>query len=351
MLLVGPRHFTRTSLRVPEVGEGGWLAIEATGISGVEVMTWKGTSRTVKYPLVPGHEVVGRIAADPEGAFGIPIGTRVLVESSIRCGSCHRCAAGLSSCSGRHPTNAYGQVPSTEPPGLWGGLAEYLYLDPSARVHPVSDSTPAAVGAFAHALAAGFSWAVEVPQLEPGQSVLILGPGPRGLAALIAAKSAGAGWVGVTGLGHDEARLRLASELGADLVVNVETDDLGTAVGNGLGTRPDVIVDVTSNDSEAVLTALDLVRPGGTVVLASTKGTNAISQLFSDIIVVKELCLRGAFGASSASYHWAARQVGVDARLDRLVSHEFPLDEADRAIQATAGMLGHDDLISVAVTL
>ncbi|MEX1287480.1 MAG: alcohol dehydrogenase catalytic domain-containing protein [Acidimicrobiia bacterium] len=327
MLLVGPRHFTPTSLRVPEVEYGGWLRIEATGISGVEVQAWKGTSRLVKYPLVPGHEVVGRIVADPTGAFGLELGSRVVVESNIRCGTCHRCRSGLSSCSGRRPTNAYGQVPSTEPPGLWGGLAEYLYLDPSARLHPVDERVPGAVAAFAHALAAGFTWAVETPSLRPGESVLVLGPGPRGLASLVAARAAGAGWVGVSGLGHDTDRLRLAEDLGADLVV-----------------------DVTSNDSEVVLTALDLVRPGGTVVLASTKGTNAIAQLFSDIIVLKELRLQGAFGASSTAYHWATRQIGTDDRLDRMVSHEFPLDEADRAIQATAGLLGHDQLISVAVT-
>ncbi len=351
MLLVGPRHFTRTSMRVPELDHGGWLAIEATGISGVEVQAWKGTSRLVRYPLVPGHEVVGRIADDPHGSFGLPIGTRVVVESSIRCGRCHRCQAGLSSCAGRKPTNAYGQVPSTEAPGLWGGLAEYLFLDPSARLHAVTDDVPAAVGSFAHALAAGFTWAVETPQLRPGQSVLILGPGPRGLASLIAAQAAGAGWVGMTGLSHDADRLGLAKELGADLVVDVETEDLASAVGNSLGTRPDVIVDVTSNDSEVILSALDLVRPGGVVVLASTKGTNAINQLFSDIIVLKELCLRGAFGASSTAYHWATRQIGTDDRLDELVSHEFPLDEADRAIQASDGMLGRDQLFSVAVTL
>lgn len=350
MLLVGPHHFAPTNLRVPEVAEGGWLRIEATGISGVEVQAWKGTSRLVKYPLVPGHEVVGRIAADPAGTFNHPVGTRVVVESNLRCGACRRCQDGLSSCAGRRPANAYGQVPSTEPPGLWGGLAEYLYLDPSARLHAVTEAVPAAVGAFAHALAAGFTWAVEVPSLQAGQSVLVLGPGPRGLAALIAAKAAGAGWVGVTGLTHDRARLGLAAELGADLVVDVERNDLATAVANSLGSRPDIIVDVTSNDSEVVPTALDLVRPGGTLVLASTKGSNAIAQLFSDIIVVKELVLRGAFGASSSAYHWATRQIGVDGRLDNLVSHEFPLREADRAIQATAGMLGHDQLISVAVT-
>ncbi len=351
MLLVGPRHFAPTKLRIPEVETGGWLRIEATGISGVEVQAWKGTSRLVKYPLVPGHEVVGTVVADVGGSLTHPVGTRVVVEANLRCGQCKRCLDGLSSCAGRRPTNAYGQVPSTEPPGLWGGLAEYLYLDPTARLHAISDGVQPAVAAFAHALAAGFTWAVESPGLQAGQSVLILGPGPRGLAALIAAKSAGAGWVGVSGLPHDADRLRLAVELGADLVVDVGNEDLASAVAGSLGTRPDVIVDVTSNDSEVVPTALDLVRPGGTLVLASTKGGNAITQLFSDIIVVKELVLRGAFGASSSAYHWATRQLGADPRLEQLVSHEFPLHEADRAIQATDGMLGHDQLISVAVTL
>ncbi|MGH8874323.1 MAG: hypothetical protein ACRDVM_03600, partial [Acidimicrobiia bacterium] len=71
---------------------------------------------------------------------------------------------------------------------------------------------------------------------------------------------------------------------------------------------------------------------------------------FSDIIVAKELTIIGARGASSAGFHWATRQLAADARLDQMVSHEFPLAEADRAIQATAGLLGHEELISVAVT-
>lgn len=351
MLLVGPRHFTKTQMRVPEVELGGWLAIESTAISGIEVQAWKGVTQLIRYPLIPGHEVVGRIAADINGTFGLPIGTRVVVEGVIRCGVCDRCRNGLAVCTSRRPANAYGRLPSTESPGLWGGFSEMMYLDPGARVHRVSDDVPAAVGTYAHALADAYTWAVEVPALKPGQSVLILGPGPRGLAAVVAAQSAGAAWIGVAGLGHDTDRLRMASGLGADATIDVDAEDLATAVANSLGSRPDVVIDVTSQDSEIVLAALDIVRPGGTVVLASTKGTNAINQLFSDIIVVKELTIRGAYGATSTAYDWATACLATDGRLDQMVTHEFPLDEADRAILATAGELGRDDLISVAVTL
>lgn len=350
MLLVEPQRFSATSFTIPHVETGGWLAIEATGVSGSDVQVWQGTNRFMRYPLIPGHEIVGRIASVIDGAFDIPIGTRVVVESTIRCGACRRCLSGLHSCAFRKPINAYGRLPSTEPPSLWGGFAEFLYLDPGARLHPISDNIQAPVATFAHALADGFTWTVEIPALRAEDSVLIMGPGPRGLAALIAAKEAGAGWVGVSGLTEDRDRLNLAKELGADMIVDARKADVAGSVADSLGARPEVVLDVTRDDPDAIHTALDLVRSGGTVVIASIKGVRAVNQLFSDIIVLKELNVKGGFGASSAGYHWAAQHLEQDPRLDRLVSHEFPLDEAERAIEASAGLLGHDELIAVAVT-
>ena len=351
MLLVEPRQLAATSLPIVDVEQGGWLAVESTGISGVDVQAWGGTTRSIPYPLIPGHEIVGRIAEWKDGVPPHPIGARVVVETTIRCGSCRRCRSHLSTCTYRSPVNAYGRISSTNRPALWGGLAEYLYLDPGARLHAVTDDVEAAVATFAHPLAAGFTWAVELSGLTPGDNVMILGPGPRGLASLIAAKAAGAGWVGIAGLGHDAERLAAAERLGADLTVDASTADVAGAVGNSLGARPDIVVDVTRDDPEAIHMALDLVRGGGRVTIASTKGINAVNQLFSDVIVLKELTIRGAFGASSAGYHWATRQLGVDPRIDAMVSHEFPLMESGRAIQAAAGLLGTDELMSVAVTV
>ncbi len=350
MVLVEPQRLTLTSLPLRSIENGGWLAIEATGLSGAEVQAWRGTRPDLVYPLIPGQQVVGRIADNLDGSIGYPIGTRVVVEPVIRCGDCGSCRRGLAGCTQRRPVNAYGGLPSTEPPGLWGGLAEQLYLDPHAILHPVSDDIQAVVATFAHSLAAGRTCAVELPRLAAGESVLILGPGPRGLACLIAAQAAGASWVGIGGLDVDSDRLDLARRMGADLAVDVTADDLAVAVGESLGTRPDVVVDVTSDDPEAIFSSLDLVRSGGRVVLGSRKGNRHLPQFFSDIIVTKQLTLLGALGASSASYEWACAQLETDPRIDDMVSHQFPLDEAARAIQATAGLLGHEELISVAVT-
>lgn len=348
MLLVEPKRLTCNKIPVQPVTEGGWLAIEATGISGADVQMWKGNRPDVLYPLVLGHQVVGRIAVS-DGGLPYEVGTRVVVEPELRCGTCSRCTNEIGGCRNRRPVNSYGRLPSTEPPGLWGGLAEYLYLDPSCRLHPVSDDVSAEVATFIHPLAAGYTWAVQIAALQPGERVMVLGPGPRGLACVTAALAAGAEWVGVSGLDVDEDRLAAATTLGAHLTVNATTEDVAQAVADDLGSRPDVVIDVTSDDPEAMFTALDLVRSGGRVILASTKGNRPV-QFFSDVIITKQLTVRGALGASTEGYAWASQKAASDERIDRLVSHQFPLAESQRALQAAAGILGHEELLSVAVT-
>ena len=155
--------------------------------------------------------------------------------------------------------------------------------------------------------------------------------------------------MGVTGLSHDRDRLELAKRLGADLAIDAEKEDVGGAIAEAIGRRPDIVVDVTSDDPEALFTALDLVRSGGRVILASTKGNRAF-HFISDVLVAKQLTIRGAMGASTVGYQWASRQIETDPRIDDLVSHQFPLSESSRALQAAAGLLGREELISVAVT-
>lgn len=350
MVLVEPGRLSPMNIPAKTIHAGGWLAIEATGLSGLEVQAWRGERRGLLYPLIPGQQMVGRIAGTADDFTPFSVGTRVVVEPNIRCGKCKACSNFLASCRRRKPLNVYGGLPSTEPPGLWGGLAELLYLDPQARLHEVSDDIAAEAATFVHSLATGYTWAVETPNMQPEESVLILGPGPRGLGCLIAAQNARAGWIGITGLDVDGDRLDMAAKLGADTVINISSQEISDAVANSLGDRPDVVIDVTSDDPEAIYSAMDLVRPGGRVILASTKGGRGLGNFVSDVIVAKQLQVVGALGASTTAYKWATKQIAEDPRIDKLVSHQFPLEEAERAIQATAGQLGHEELISVAVT-
>ena len=178
MLLVEPRHMSPTSLPIPDVDRGGWLAIEATGLSGLDVQAWLGAT-DLRYPLIPGHEVVGRIAsAGPISICRWVQGRRRELDPLRGLPPMHQRVGEL-----QPPPSGQRLWPATvhRAPALWGGLAEYLYLDPAARLHLVSDDIPPVAATFAHP-----------PRASPGRwrrrrcnrgERLVMGPGPRGLSA------------------------------------------------------------------------------------------------------------------------------------------------------------------------
>ena len=280
-------------LPLPEVGpDDGLLRVEACGICGSDYEQYAG-ALPVRYPAIPGHEPVGRIAEIGEDAarcWDVAVGDRVGVEALVPCGTCRDCLAGTPRlCSGRPGVASYGFLGLDLPPGLWGGYADYLYLSPHSVVHKIDESVPPEIATLFNPIGAGFRWAVEMPSLQPGETIVVLGPAQRGLASVIAAREAGAGCIIVTGLGRDAAKLALAREFGADLAIDVEQEDLRKAVRAATGGRgADVVIDVTAYSTEAVTQAIDLARRGGRVVLARTKGPKPVADFYSDRIVGKD---------------------------------------------------------------
>jgi threonine dehydrogenase-like Zn-dependent dehydrogenase len=328
MMLVEPQQFSDTIVEALGAEDGGWLAVEATGLSGPTSRSGRARPATLSTRWYPATRWwVGSQFRAPTSPT--PVGTRVVVEPRIRCGRCHRCQNEPRHLCQPETLQLLRDDRLGGTAGALGWARRAALPRPQRSLHPVTDDVPSEVATFVHPLASGHTWAVELPSLKPGEDVLILGPGPRGLACLIAAKAAGAGWVGIAGLSHDRDRLELARMLGADTIIDVEATDIAAELANDLGRRPDVVIDVTSDDPEAVFTALDLVRSGGRVILASTKGNRAFHFL-SDVIVAKQLTLRGAVGATTVGYQWATNQLETDPRIDDLVSHQFPLSEPRR---------------------
>ncbi len=340
---------------LPEIGpDDGLLQIEACGICGSDYEQYEG-ALPVRFPVIPGHEPVGRIVELGDEAarrWRLKVGDRVAVETLIPCGFCRRCVSGdYRLCEGHRRMNAYGYLGVDVAPGLWGGYADYLYLDPHALLHRIDDSIPPEIATFFNPLGAGFRWAVEMPGLSVGDTIVILGPGQRGLASVIAAREAGAGCIIVTGLDADEMKLAIARDLGAHHTINVQRENVSQAVGEAtLGRMADVVIDVTAYSTEAVTQAIDLAHRGGTVVLAGTKGPKPISDLLSDRIVFKELTIKGALGVDHANYERAIRL--IESRkypLERLHTHTLPLAEAERAIRILAREVPGEDAIHIAL--
>jgi threonine dehydrogenase-like Zn-dependent dehydrogenase len=340
MVQTGTGRIEPRELALPPIGpDDALLRVEACGICGSDVEQFQGVLR-VPLPLVPGHEPLGRIAEIGERAarrWGVSEGDRVAVETMLPCGGCRRCRGGAYHlCASRR---IYSYIPLAEAPGLWGAYAEYLYLPPTAILHRIDPSLPAEIAVLFNPLGAGFRWAVELPRLQPGDTVLVLGPGQRGLASLIACRQAGAGTVIVTGLARDAHKLALARELGADHVIDVESEDLVARVRELTGGRgADVVVEVTAFATEPVRDAIDCVTPGGTVVLAGVKGMKPVPGFVSDKVVLKEVTVRGAIGVTYEAYERAIRL--IESRrvpLERLQTHRFALRDAERAVRTLAG--------------
>ena len=343
LVLEQPRTLVVRELPVPETGDDdALLRVEACGLCGTDHEQYTGHLPT-GYAFVPGHETVGvieRIGDTAAQRWGVAAGDRVAVEVFQSCRVCEACRTGAYQRCERHGlADMYGYIPVDKPPGLWGGYARYQYLGPDAIVHRVPDALDPAVATLFNPLGAGVRWGVTVPETQAGDVVAVLGPGVRGLSVLAAVRHAGAGFVMVTGRGApDKERLAVASDLGADLVVDTADMDPARALRDAIGRLADVVVDVTAKAPEAFAQAIALARPAGTVVVAGTRGSPAAPDFWPDHIVFKELRIIGALGVDSPAYRAALELLAAGrypfADLPRRVAG---LDDAEGLIRSLAG--------------
>jgi threonine dehydrogenase-like Zn-dependent dehydrogenase len=348
MVQTGVRRLEPRDVPIPAIDdESALLRIEACGICGSDYEQYEGLLRT-PMPVIPGHEPLGVIEQIGDAAarrWGVDVGDRVAVETMLSCRFCSACLAGrYHLCDQRR---IYSYIPLAEPPGLWGAYAQYMFVHRNSVVHRIDRALDASTAVMFNPLGAGFRWAVEMPRTGPGDTVLILGPGQRGLASVIACREAGADQILVTGLAADARKLALAREFGADAAIDVDNEDALARVRELTGGRgADVVVDVSSYSTAPVAQALDFVRPGGRVVLAGVKGFKAIPDFVSDKIVMKEISVMGAIGVTSTGYRSAIRL--LESRrvpVERMHTHDFALRDAELAIRTLAREIPGDESI------
>lgn len=338
LVLEAPRRFEQRLLDLPDVSDDdGILRIEACGLCGTDHEQYSGALFGGQ-PFIPGHEVIGTIEAAGDWAlerWGVSVGQRVAVEVFLSCRHCAACLAGEYRRCDRHGlADMVGFTPVERAPGLWGGYATHLYLHPDVLLLPVPDELDPVLATVFNPLGAGIRWGRTVAGTAPGDVVAVLGPGMRGLAALVAAKEADARFVMVTGYGwRDASRLETARRFGADLVVDTALDDPVSALRDAAGALADVVVDVTAKAPAAFVQALSIARAGGTVVVAGTRGSGEIAGFNPDLVVYKELRLIGALGVDAPAYAEA---------LEILAAGRFPFADIDRRI---VGFDGLDSLI------
>jgi len=309
---------------VPDPPPGGAvLQVEAVGLCGSDVAQIEGVEMVPGasvFPVVPGHETVGRVAKLASDAqLGVAEGDRVAVNEILM-------AAGPLRLYGYSDMRGDGEV------GLWGGYGEYMEIFPGTELLKMSSTPPAEHLTLFEPLASAVNW-VDIVGVREKETVVVQGPGHQGLAVLEAVLAKQPRQVIVTGTSEDRLRLDAALEIGASHVVMVDEEDAHTVVHDltrGMGA--DVVFDVATATATVPM-ALDLARSGGRILLAGLKHYAEVPGMVTDHIVLKSLQLFGGAGFTPDSM---ARAVALiesgDVRADVVAGEVFDLDHIDDAM-------------------
>lgn len=333
-VLVEPGRVEIQRFPMPTIGEDdALLRVEATGVCGTDWAAYTGTVRPEQIPYVLGHEVVGRIEAiGPVAAkrWGVAVGDQVVVEEYLPCGVCPDCLVGeYAMCT----VGRIGGTSIRRTPSLWGGFSEFMYLSPQALVHQVeAEMAPELLQLFIP-IANGIYWVDEVAGTRVGDTVVVLGPGPHGLGAVIGAREAGAGKVIVVGRSTDEYRLETALALGADDVLDADRVDVTARLADMTGCK---MADVVINAAGAPATfslALEVAGSRATVVQAGIVGQR-IDDIPVDMIFQKKLTIKGVRGRPTRVVpHALALIASGRYPLEKMCTHRFGLDDTQKALQ------------------
>jgi threonine dehydrogenase-like Zn-dependent dehydrogenase len=184
----------------------------------------------------------------------------------------------------------------------------------------------------------GVDWVLDVGGFRAGMSIAILGPGPRGIASVIAAAAAGASEIAVTGLAVDRERLSLAREMGADHALDVTGAVVVDEVLGAMSGPPDLVIDCTPMSLSSVTDAVRIAGRKGTVVLAGMKGPNGMAEIPVDLVSAKQLTLKGAVSRSLASMEYAISLLESSRwPFETFASDAYPIDRAEDGLRALIG--------------
>ncbi len=335
-VVTSPGHIEIKELPIPRIGDGDMLVkVDLVSICGGDPIEYYGKNVKSRFPLILGHEMVGRIADAGATAlkhYGVEIGDRVTVEPYVICGKCHNCLTGYYQLC-ENP-QVYGVTMSSDtPPYLWGAYGEYLYIAPGSKVHKIDNDTPDESAALSSVLGNGVRWVRTIGKLKFGETVVILGAGAQGLVSVIAAKEANAHKIVVIGREKLNLKWELAKEYGADILIDLDqvSNPISELKEILNGDMADLVIECTGA-SEMMELGLDIIKPLGRYVLVGTRGYEKAS-LTTDKIVFKELSVLGGLGQSWDTEIAVSIINSRKYALEKMVTDVFPLEEADSAIQ------------------
>ncbi len=292
------------------------IRVHVAGICGTDIHILKGEYEA-QYPLIPGHEFSGVVAATGERVTRFRVGDRVTADPNIPCNRCPACQR-----------NEPNQCETLAAVGVTrdGAFADYVAV-PEGNVFAIGEMSFAAA-ALVEPLAC-VAWGMERIRIAPGTSALILGAGPMGCLLTQAIRCWGASKVVVSDVVPH--RLALAAELGASETVLADDHQakrLRAIEPAGFG----LVVDATGIP-QVLEAAFDFLRPRGTLwVFGVTPRESRISFAPYEVFR-KDLTVIGSFAVNRTFQQSIAMIAGGMVRVEPLISHTLPLEDFARGFE------------------
>lgn len=297
------------------------LSFGAAGICGSDMHYFR-HARTgdfiVRSPLVLGHEIAGTVIETGGGVKEIAVGTRVAVNPSRWCGACGPCKAGRPNLC----ENIYFMGSASKTPHMAGGFASVFDATPAQCV-PIPEHVPFRAAALAEPLAVALHAVARAGNVA-GRRALVIGAGPIGLLALLAARAAGASSIDVADIAS--APLIFSKRLGADAAHDISHAETANAL-----TGYDVIWEASGAPAGLEQAIRSAKRGGSVVQIGNLPGGNI--PVPANAVMAKELMLIGSFRFGEEF----STAVGMIARGEidvlQIVSAERPLRDAPEALR------------------
>ena len=322
-----PLEINETELPKPN-GNQVIVKVKSTGVCHSDLHLWEGgydtgdgfmkvTDRGVKFPVTPGHEVVGSVEEIGDSVQGVNIGDLVLVYPWIGCGECATCEKG--------DTNL---CESPKSLGVFqdGGYAEYVLVPDAKFLAKIDNLDPDAAASLACSGLTAFT-AVKKALTNSPENILIVGAGGLGLMGVQIANALTKANIICADL--DDEKLESAKKLGATHIINTKESDAVKKIMSICNEKGvDSIIDFV-NAPPTVKMDLSLIRKRGNIILVGLFGGSVELSLVS--VPLKAITIQGAY---TGNYNDMLELIKLAQRgvINPIVSKHYKLDDANTAL-------------------
>ena len=321
LYMTGPDDYGLVERPKPSPGaDEALVKVSRAGLCHTDVIIRAGVASHVRYPFIPGHEFAGIVEAVGSLVKFIKPGDRVVVHQHLARGQCPPCRKGLTNVCER-----YDELGATSD----GGFADYCVI-PARHLFQLPDHVTLEEGALVEPLANAIS-AVRHTDIQLGERVVVIGPGPIGLLALQVARLTHPSILVLVGT-RDE-RLKVGESLGADHTVNIKRagalENLQDILG---GKGAEVILDCAGTSS-AVELACKMLGVGGRIAFESGESRENL-PIPPSVLLSRAAKLIGINGWVTADFGRALDLISrglVDVK--SILTHTFELKDWEMAFE------------------